>query len=82
MYEMGTNVDTVIIDGRVVVRHGRVTWIDEADLLAEADRLAARAKAESATSSTASAAERAIFEPLILDLLKKPIAIDRFAHLD
>jgi len=82
MYETGAGVDTVIIDGEVVVRHGRVTWIDEADLLAEADRLAARAKTESAKSSAAGTAERAIFEPLILKLLKEPIAIDRFAHLD
>lgn len=82
MYETGAGVDTVIIDGRVVVRQGKVTWIDEAALLAEADRLAARAKAESAKSSAAGAAERTIFQPLILDLLKKPIAIDRFAHLD
>jgi len=82
MYESGTGVDTVIIDGEVVVRNGRVTWIDEAALLAEADRLAARAKNESAKSAAAVAAQRAVYQPLILELLKTPIAIDRFAHLD
>lgn len=82
MYETGAGVDTVIVDGKVVVRGGRVTWINEDDLLAEADRLAARAKTESAASAGAVAAERAMFEPLILELLKQPIAIDRFAHLN
>jgi 5-methylthioadenosine/S-adenosylhomocysteine deaminase len=82
MYETGAAVDTVIIDGKVVVRHGRLTWIDEADLLAEADRLAARGRAESAQSTGAEATERAVFEPLVLELLRRPLAIDRFAHLD
>ena len=45
MYETGAGVDTVIVGGEIVVRDGRCTWLNEADLLAEADALAARAKA-------------------------------------
>ena len=35
--EVGSSVRTVLIDGRVVLDEGRVTTIDEAALLAEAD---------------------------------------------
>jgi 5-methylthioadenosine/S-adenosylhomocysteine deaminase len=38
----GGNVDTVIIDGRVVLREGRLQGVDEAAILAEATTAAAR----------------------------------------
>ena len=81
MYETGMGVNTVIIGGKIVVRNGRVTWINEADLLAEADALAARAKSEPSKQPEANPADRALFEPLILRLLEEPLDIDRFAHL-
>lgn len=35
--EFGAGVDTVIVDGTVVVRHGRVTSVDQASVLREAE---------------------------------------------
>jgi 5-methylthioadenosine/S-adenosylhomocysteine deaminase len=40
--ENGSSVDRVYVDGRVVVRDGRVTGLDEAAVLAAIDELAAR----------------------------------------
>jgi len=36
----GDEVDTVVIDGRVVVEHGRVLTVDETEVVAEARRQA------------------------------------------
>jgi 5-methylthioadenosine/S-adenosylhomocysteine deaminase len=81
MYETGANVDTVLVGGDIVVRHGRCTRIDEADLLAEADELAARDRAANAEFLATARAERAAFQPLILEGLRQPSAIERFARL-
>jgi 5-methylthioadenosine/S-adenosylhomocysteine deaminase len=37
----GDEVDTVIVDGRIVVEHGQVRTLDESAILAQAERLAA-----------------------------------------
>ncbi|MBV8535648.1 MAG: amidohydrolase family protein, partial [Alphaproteobacteria bacterium] len=39
MYETGANVDTVLVAGEVVVRQGRCTRINEADLASEAEEI-------------------------------------------
>jgi 5-methylthioadenosine/S-adenosylhomocysteine deaminase len=44
--EAGSSVRTVIVDGRVVFDDGRVTTVDEAALLAEADEIARRIPVE------------------------------------
>jgi cytosine/adenosine deaminase-related metal-dependent hydrolase len=44
--EVGSSVRTVLVDGRVVLDEGRVTTIDEAALLAEADEVGRRVAAE------------------------------------
>jgi len=44
--EVGSSVRTVLVDGRVVVEDGRVTTVDEAALLAEADEVGRRIAAE------------------------------------
>ena len=78
MYENGTGVDTVMVGGRVVVRHGRCTWIDEAALLAEAREMAGSAIPRRLDQDD----QRALVYPLILEALQRPLDIDRFAHLD
>jgi hypothetical protein len=50
----------VIINGKVVLRKSRATWIDEEELLAGAYRLVTRAKAESAKSCIPKAPDRNI----------------------
>ena len=40
--EVGSSVTTVLVDGRVIVESGKVTTVDEAALLAEADEIARR----------------------------------------
>jgi 5-methylthioadenosine/S-adenosylhomocysteine deaminase len=81
MYETGAGVDTVIVGGEIVVRHGRCTWVNEAELLAEADAMAAKTKAASTTNLAVAHAERAAFQPLIIEALQKDATLDRFAHL-
>jgi cytosine/adenosine deaminase-related metal-dependent hydrolase len=46
--ETGSSVDTVLVDGRVIVEGGRVVTVDEAALLAEADEVARRVAREMA----------------------------------
>lgn len=81
MYETGANVDTVLVGGEIVVRQGRCTRVNEADLLAEADELSARYQAANAEHLAVPAAERAAFQPLILEALRRPAPVDRFARL-
>jgi cytosine/adenosine deaminase-related metal-dependent hydrolase len=44
--EVGSSVTTVLVDGRVIVRDGRLTTVDEAALLAEADEIGRRVAVE------------------------------------
>jgi cytosine/adenosine deaminase-related metal-dependent hydrolase len=44
--EAGSSVDTVLVDGRAIVRGGRVTGVDEDALLAEADEIGRRVAVE------------------------------------
>jgi 5-methylthioadenosine/S-adenosylhomocysteine deaminase len=44
--EVGSSVRTVLVDGRVIVRDGRLTTVDETALLAEADDIGRRVAAE------------------------------------
>jgi 5-methylthioadenosine/S-adenosylhomocysteine deaminase len=37
----GDEVDAVIVDGQIVVEHGQVLTLDESDIIAQAERLAA-----------------------------------------
>lgn len=46
--ETGAGVDTVIVDGRVVLDHGRVTGVDESRIYAQAQDAADRQKTRSA----------------------------------
>jgi guanine deaminase len=48
--ETGANVETVLVDGRVVVERGRVTTVDEARIYARAQAAADRQRADSAAA--------------------------------
>ena len=81
LYESGSSVDTVLVEGEIVLRHGCCTRINEADLLAEADEIAERYGAENAPFLAVAQAERAAFQPLILEALARSTALERFAKL-
>jgi 5-methylthioadenosine/S-adenosylhomocysteine deaminase len=81
MYETGASVDTVLVGGEIVVRHGRCTRLNEDDLFAEADELSAHDHAANAEFVAATRAERPAFQPLILEALQRSAPVDRFAHL-
>jgi cytosine/adenosine deaminase-related metal-dependent hydrolase len=82
MYETGENVDTVLVGGEVVFRNGRCTRINEDDVLAEAEELAAADEAANAPLMAKARAERGAFQALILKALQQSIATNRFARLD
>jgi cytosine/adenosine deaminase-related metal-dependent hydrolase len=82
MYETGEGVDTVLVGGEIVLRHGRCTRVNEDDLLAEAEELAAADRAANEPYLAKTRAERGVFQKLILKALQTSISIDRFARLD
>jgi cytosine/adenosine deaminase-related metal-dependent hydrolase len=81
MYESGHAVDTVFVAGEPVLRRGRCTQINEDEVYAAADVLAAREQAANAPHLTSMSDERSVFRPLILEILQRPGTPDRFAHL-
>jgi cytosine/adenosine deaminase-related metal-dependent hydrolase len=81
LYDSGAAVDTVLVGGDVVVRQGRCTRVNEADLMAEADEFARYDEAANAEFFAVVKAERPAFQPLIVEALQRPAPVDRFAHL-
>ncbi len=81
MYENGANVRIVLVEGEVVVRDGRCTKVDEADLLAEARDIAAGL--ERANAPLLAELERDA--PLLLGALRaaleRPTELNRFTRL-
>jgi len=61
MYETGAGVDTVIVGGEIVLRHGKCTRIDEAAIMAEAERAGGRGPRRERPFLAATLAERAVF---------------------
>src|SRR6516165_726983 len=82
MYETGENVDTVLVGGEVVYRHGRCCKVDEEALLLEAEELAVADREANEPFLAEARAERPAFQSLILDALRRRISLERFAHLD
>jgi cytosine/adenosine deaminase-related metal-dependent hydrolase len=82
MYETGSSVDTVIVNGEIVVRRGRCTRINEEDVLEAADDAAAEIHAANASMFELGRAECALFEPAIRETLTRPMPINRFAAKD
>jgi 5-methylthioadenosine/S-adenosylhomocysteine deaminase len=82
MYESGSSVDTVIVDGQIVVRQGRCTRFDEEELLAEANEIA-RSLPVSPNNNGAAAVveERPVFKAAIMEALNRQATINRFAAL-
>jgi 5-methylthioadenosine/S-adenosylhomocysteine deaminase len=82
MYETGENVDTVLVGGEIVYRNGRCSKVDDEELLAEAEELAAADRAANEPFLAKAHAERPVFQSLILDALQRQTSLERFARLD
>lgn len=81
MFETGSSVDTVLVNGEIVVHHGRCTRIDEEEVLAAADEAAEFNHAANAGILEAGRTECKAFEPLIVEALKRHAPVNRFAAL-
>jgi 5-methylthioadenosine/S-adenosylhomocysteine deaminase len=81
MYEPGNSVDTVFVAGECVVKGGRCVKIDEDAVYALAAEHAAQDLADNAPYVSQSLAERAVFQPLIVEALRRDAPVDRFIHL-
>ena len=79
--ETGGNVRTVLVEGEVVVRDGRCTRIDEADVLEEAQALAEENARANEASLAAAARDAPHMLNLLVDALQRRAAHNRFAEL-
>jgi cytosine/adenosine deaminase-related metal-dependent hydrolase len=81
MYESGHSVDTVFVDGEMVLKAGRCTKINEDDVYAAAAEFARNDDAANRQYLDLARAERAIFQPLITQALQREAPVNRFARL-
>jgi len=81
MYETGQAVDTVFIDGEIVLKGGRCTMIEEDEVYEKASEFAARDHAENAPYLAMTRGERPAFQSLITEILKQDTSLNRFARL-
>ena len=81
MYESGANVRSVIVEGELVVREGRCTRVNEAELLEEAQAIAAEQSGANAGSLALAEQDAPHVMKLLLEALARPAAPNRFAEL-
>lgn len=81
MYENGSNVRAVLVDGEVVVRDGRCTRIDEAALLDEAQQIAEQQARENEPWLAAVDKDSSALREQLLSALQRPASANRFADL-
>jgi cytosine/adenosine deaminase-related metal-dependent hydrolase len=81
MYENGTNVRTVLVEGEVVVRDGRCAKINEADVLEEAQAIAAEQARANEPSLAAVDEESPALMQQLMRALERPVEANRFADL-
>jgi 5-methylthioadenosine/S-adenosylhomocysteine deaminase len=81
MYENGSNVRAVLVEGELVVRDGRCVRIDEAALLDEAQDIAERQARENEPWLAAVDKDSAALRKQLLSALQRPSTANRFADL-
>jgi cytosine/adenosine deaminase-related metal-dependent hydrolase len=81
MYENGANVRTVLVEGEVVVRDGRCTKVNEAELLEEARAIALEEAQANERWLAAVDSETPALKDLLLRALGRPVEANRFADL-
>jgi guanine deaminase len=77
--ETGAAVDTVVVDGRVVVERGRVTTVDEARIHARAQEAADRQRGQSAQAWALAERLAPYVAAACRSAVTAPLPIDRFA---
>lgn len=81
MYENGSNVRAVLVEGEEVVREGRCVRVDESELLREAEAISAELARQNEPRLAEIEKERRIFRELLLRALDRPVEANRFAAL-
>jgi cytosine/adenosine deaminase-related metal-dependent hydrolase len=81
MYENGSNVRLVLVEGELVLRDGRCTRIDEAALLEEAQAIAAQQARENEPWLATVDRDSVDLKQQLLRALQRPASANRFAEL-
>ncbi|MGH7312070.1 MAG: amidohydrolase family protein, partial [Candidatus Rokuibacteriota bacterium] len=77
--ERGQSIDTVVVDGRVVMRSGRIVTVDEAALLAAAREVHARLLPDLTRSDALVDGIRPVYERIYRRCLAQPIPADTYS---
>lgn len=81
-YENGSSVESVWVDGRMVVEDGRVVTVDEDALIAEAEEISARRRASLPPEAAARIeAQHSAFRSMILEQLAADAGMERRVSL-
>jgi 5-methylthioadenosine/S-adenosylhomocysteine deaminase len=77
--ETGTDVETVLVDGRIVLEHGRVCTVDEARLRAQAQVAADRLRAQNSASWQLAAQLTPYLAAACRAAVATPYSVNRYA---
>ena len=81
-YENGSGVETVIIDGEVVLEDGRLLTLDEDAILAEADEIVARHRALRRSAEDEVARLYPAFHDMVVSTLKRKDRLERLIRFE
>jgi cytosine/adenosine deaminase-related metal-dependent hydrolase len=78
--EDGSSVRTVVVDGKVVFEHGRITTVDEKALRAEARALMQGYSAQLAEASAQAAQLEPVYRAMLERAAREPVGMARLLH--
>jgi len=77
--ETGADVDTVLVDGRIVLQHGRVVTVDEETLRRRAQESADRLRAENSSATDTAQRLAPYIKKACQTVVTSPYSINRYA---
>ena len=80
-YESGAGVESVYVDGRPVLDRGTITTFDEAAILAEAEDIVARKRADHPAAEAAIARQYPAFRDMVVETNRRQDGMDRLFRL-